>query len=94
MTDDDYARKLDEVDRLLNDPDVPIQPALIWRLLAEVSEHELQAGTALSHATPLPSELRAETRPRISVLTLLDTSHVLQRLATSVPVDGQRDEQD
>jgi len=61
MTDDDYARKLDEVDRLLNDPNVPMQPALIWRLLAEVSEHELQAGTALSHTTHLPSELRTES---------------------------------
>lgn len=60
MTDEDYARKLDGVDRLLNDPNVPIQPALIWRLLAEVSEHELQAGTMLSHRTHLRSELRTE----------------------------------
>jgi hypothetical protein len=36
ITDDD-ARKLDELDRLLNDPDVPLQPALIWHLLDEVS---------------------------------------------------------
>jgi hypothetical protein len=35
---DDYARKLDELDRLLNDPDVPFQPELVWRLLNEVSE--------------------------------------------------------
>jgi hypothetical protein len=28
-TDADYARKLDEMDRVLNDPDVPMQPALI-----------------------------------------------------------------
>jgi len=35
---DDYARKLNELDRLLNDPDVPLQPALVWRLLDEVSE--------------------------------------------------------
>ena len=34
MTDDDYARILDELDRLLNDPNVPMQPALIWRLVA------------------------------------------------------------
>ncbi len=45
MTDEDYARKLGEVDRVLNDPDVPIQPALIWRLLAEISEHDMQACT-------------------------------------------------
>ena len=42
MTEEDYARKLDEVDRVLNDPDVPIQPALIWRLLAEISAHDSQ----------------------------------------------------
>jgi hypothetical protein len=36
MTSIDYAQKLDELDRLLNDPDVPMQPALIWRLLDEV----------------------------------------------------------
>ena len=39
LTDDDCARKLDEADRLLNDPDVPLQPALIWRLLAEGDCH-------------------------------------------------------
>ena len=45
MTDDDFARKLGEVDCVLNNPDVTIQPALVWRLLAEISEHESQAGT-------------------------------------------------
>lgn len=40
MTDDDYGQKLDELDRLLNDPDVPMQPTLIWQLLDEVSKHE------------------------------------------------------
>jgi hypothetical protein len=35
---DDYARKLNELDRLLNDPDVPLQPELVWRLVDEVSE--------------------------------------------------------
>jgi hypothetical protein len=29
MTNDDYIQKLDELDRLLNDPRIPIQPALI-----------------------------------------------------------------
>jgi hypothetical protein len=28
--------KLDELDRLLNDPDLPLQPDLIWSLLDEV----------------------------------------------------------
>jgi hypothetical protein len=52
MTNDDYARKLGQVDRVLNDPDVPIQPALIWRLLAEISDHDSQAGTMLSQHVP------------------------------------------
>ena len=34
MTDAEYARKLDELDRLLNDPDVPMEPAKVWSLLA------------------------------------------------------------
>jgi hypothetical protein len=34
----DYVRKLEELDRLLNDPDVPIQPELIWCLLDEVAK--------------------------------------------------------
>jgi hypothetical protein len=38
MTDDDYTRKLDELDRLINDWDVPMQPDRVWRLLDEVSE--------------------------------------------------------
>ncbi|HVY15716.1 MAG TPA: hypothetical protein VHB27_10825 [Rhodopila sp.] len=33
----EYERKLDELDRLLNDPNVPMQPERIWALLADVS---------------------------------------------------------
>jgi hypothetical protein len=40
LTSDDYRRKLDELDRLINDPDVPIQPALSWHLLDEVARLE------------------------------------------------------
>ena len=40
MTDTDYARKLDEVDRLLNDPDVKMEPALVWSLLAEIAQRD------------------------------------------------------
>jgi hypothetical protein len=36
----DYVRKLDELDRLLNDPGVPMQPELIWRLLDEIAKWE------------------------------------------------------
>jgi len=41
MTDADYRRKLEELDRLLNDPDVPMQPDKIWSLLADVSRPDL-----------------------------------------------------
>jgi hypothetical protein len=37
----EYSRKLDELDRLLNDPDVPMQPDRIWSLLADVSCPEI-----------------------------------------------------
>ncbi len=40
MTDADYARKLDELDRLLNDPDVPMLPDRIWSLMADIARHE------------------------------------------------------
>jgi hypothetical protein len=43
MTDHEYARKLEELDRLLNDPDVPMDPSRVWSLLADLSRHE---GTA------------------------------------------------
>jgi hypothetical protein len=36
VTDAEYARKLAEIDRLLNDPDVPMQAARVWELLAEI----------------------------------------------------------
>jgi len=41
MTETEYTRKLDELDRLLNDPDVPIEPARVWTLLAEIAQRDL-----------------------------------------------------
>ena len=38
MTETEYCRKLDEIDRLLNDPEVSMQPHRIWDLLAEVAD--------------------------------------------------------
>lgn len=38
MTDGDEAAKLDELDRILNDPDVPMEPARVWALLAEITQ--------------------------------------------------------
>lgn len=40
MAQDEDARKLDELDRLLNDPDVPIDAARVWSLLADLSGQE------------------------------------------------------
>ncbi len=37
MTDLEYDRKLDELERILNDPDVPMQPARVWFLLDELA---------------------------------------------------------
>ncbi|CAH2600248.1 Peptide chain release factor 1 [Rhodovastum atsumiense] len=46
MTEADYARKLTELDQLLNDPDVPMQAARVWSLLAELSEQQTTATVA------------------------------------------------
>jgi hypothetical protein len=55
MTERDYQAKLDELDRLLNDPEVRMDPDRIWTLLAEISAKDLaarqvagQAGTAVA----------------------------------------------
>jgi hypothetical protein len=47
MSTAEYCRKLDELDRLLNDPDVPMQPDRIWSLLADVSRPEAPSATGL-----------------------------------------------
>ena len=64
MTEAEYAHKLDELDRLLNDPDVPMQPSLVWSLLAEISLHDLPGsafgGTALSGLPPGPTPHRRQ----------------------------------
>jgi hypothetical protein len=43
MTDTDYTRKLDELDRLLNDPNVPMEPDRVWSLLAEIAQRDRAA---------------------------------------------------
>jgi hypothetical protein len=48
----EYRRKLDELDRLLNDPDVPMQPDRIWSLLADVSLPEVTLKTQPLIASP------------------------------------------
>jgi hypothetical protein len=44
MTEGEYASKLDELDRLLNDPDVPMEPSKVWSLLAEIAQRDLASG--------------------------------------------------
>jgi hypothetical protein len=46
MSTAEYRRKLEELDRLLNDPDVPMQPDRIWALLADVSQPEIISAAA------------------------------------------------
>lgn len=41
MTDQEYERKLDELDHLLNDPDAPMEPDRVWSLLADISRRDL-----------------------------------------------------
>jgi hypothetical protein len=48
MTEADYSRKLDELDRLLNDPDTRLEPSRVWALLAEVSR--VEQPPAVTHA--------------------------------------------
>jgi hypothetical protein len=40
MTERDFDRKVAQLDRLLNDPEVRMEPELIWSLLAEVSRFD------------------------------------------------------
>jgi hypothetical protein len=46
VNESDYEMKLDELDRLLNDPEVPMQPDRVWSLLAEISHHDIVASGA------------------------------------------------
>ncbi len=39
MSEADYACKLDELDRLLNDPSAPLDAARVWSLLSEIARH-------------------------------------------------------
>lgn len=41
MNERDYQAKLDELDRLLNDPEIRMDPDRIWTLLAEISAQDL-----------------------------------------------------
>ena len=40
MTESELHRKLDQIDRLLNDPDTTLEPGLVWTLLDEVAAYD------------------------------------------------------
>jgi len=46
MTETELDSKLDEIDRLLNDPGTSLEAARVWSLLAEVSLHDRQVNPA------------------------------------------------
>lgn len=45
MTEQDQDHRLEELDRLLNDPETRMDPHKVWSLLAEVSEPKVIAST-------------------------------------------------
>ncbi len=49
MNDTDHDLKLTEIERLLNDPDSPIDPSRVWALLAEVSQQAAAEATDAAH---------------------------------------------
>jgi hypothetical protein len=42
MTEREYQAKLAELDRLLNDPEIRMDPDRVWALLAEISTQDLR----------------------------------------------------
>ncbi len=49
MTETECAKKLEELDRHLNDPDIPMDPSRVWALLDELHCRESDSdGTATS----------------------------------------------
>jgi hypothetical protein len=52
MSATEYRSKLDELDRLLNDPDVPMQPDRIWSLLADVARPVLPPSVRAAPSEP------------------------------------------
>ena len=43
MTERDFEAKLAELERLLNDPEVRMDPDRVWTILAEISGKDAQA---------------------------------------------------
>ena len=45
MTDEDYARHLDELDRLIDDPSMPLRLAEIWKVIDALSAYDRERAT-------------------------------------------------
>ncbi len=56
MTEIEYARKLTELDRLLNDPDTPMEPTKIWSLLAEISRVDASSASNVAPRLAAPKQ--------------------------------------
>ena len=74
MMDTEHEAKLDELDRLLNDPDVPMEPARIWSLLAEIARRDVG---------------RARRNRRVSFTVLFGAGFVPDRLKFSPSNDRE-----
>ena len=56
MTDDNYERKLAELDDLINDTGLPLCAARIWQLLGEISGHVSQVTSMELESWPVAAE--------------------------------------
>jgi uncharacterized protein (UPF0147 family) len=56
VTDENYERKLAELDDLLNDPNMPLYPSRIWQLMGEISGHVRQVASADLERYPVAAE--------------------------------------
>jgi len=63
MTRHEYEAKLAEMDRLLNDCDIPLMPERIWSLLAELTRVADDRDTGASIALPSPAAIVAQPGP-------------------------------
>ncbi len=52
MTEAEYASRLAEVDRLLNDPEVAMDADKVWSLLADIADHATARKQPRAHANP------------------------------------------
>ena len=68
MTEDDYARTLNELDRLLNDPDVPLH-AEVWHVTADMVA---QIGEAMTRSLALLGRLKVEREAKEMVDRWMD----------------------